>query len=1165
MPSDHEPPALHAQSLGWQLFESSPDCVKLLSCDGRVVSMNQNGLCAMEIDDVSRLLGAEWKSLWPPESHQKIASALALAAAGGTGHFQAFCPTARGAPRWWDVVVTQVTAPDGHTHHLLAVSRDMTATHQAERELHASEARFRSLVTATSAIVWNRAAAGGLVTEQPSWAAFTGQTAAQYLHEGWLEAVHPNDRAGTLRDWERAWTTGTVFQTRHRLRRADGHYRDMDVKGVPVVGDDGEVTEWIGVHVDVTAEIEASRERERLFKQVQAANQRMNDILRQTPAFICVMRGPEHIVELINERYLQLVGNRNLEGRPFREALPEVAGQGYFEMLDSVYQSGEPFFGFDMPVMLQRKPDMPLEKRFMDLVLAALRDADGRVTGLLAHGVDQTHRKIAEAAQHASHERLLLATEATELGLWSWTPETDAVTWENARPYAIFGVAPGDGPVSAARLLSDFLHPDDAAGFRQAISQAGVVGARFFFQGRIRRPDGVLRWVEFFGRAMAKRDDAPAELAGTVRDITARKEAEIALYDSRERFEKIVSQAATGVVQLDTTGCITFANARFAQMLGYPLSEVIGMNIVSVTAPDAVAATARAMQQLLSDGIGFVIDKHYLRRDGSLLPATSSVNALRDSRGEVQGMVAIVLDTTQSKLAEQELRASEERYRTVFEAMDQGFGIIDILLDDAGQPADYRFVQMNSMFEKHTGLRNATGRTVRELVPDLDPFWIHTYGQVALTGEAVRFESEAKAMQRWFDVYATRIGGPGSTRVALLFSDVTARRQSDERQRRLAADLEEADRRKTVFLATLAHELRNPLAPIRSGLGVLRMAGDNPATLARVREMMERQVGHMVHLIDDLLDIARISGGKLDLKKARTDLRTVLSSAMETSMPAIEAGHHQVAVNLPASALYAEVDHMRIAQVVANLLNNAAKYTPAGGRIALSMAAAGDCAVIEVADTGIGIAPEALDSVFDMFSQVGASLGQSQGGLGIGLSLVRRLVDMHGGSASVASAGAGQGSTFTVRLPLAGAGAGQGGEAVRTHGDAAGAGPRRVLVVDDNVDAAQTLCMLLELGGDSTRMAHGGREAIAVAADFKPALVFLDIGMPGMNGYDTARAMRAMPELADMMLVALTGWGTDSDRSLSEQAGFDRHLTKPVDMDAIERVLAEYDSKTAPG
>ena len=706
--------------------------------------------------------------------------------------------------------------------------------------------------------------------------------------------------------------------------------------------------------------------------------------------------------------------------------------------------------------------------------------------------------------------------------------------------------------------------PEASQAAVEAALDAARSGGTGHFSAACPTAKGTPKWWDVLVSRTADDQHQQSRLLAISRDVTEqrraddeRKRAELALHASRERFEKIVSQAATGVVQIDTAGRIVLANQKYCEMVGRSEAELLGMSVAEVTAPQSRAITQDALERLKAGANGVALDKYYLRKDGALLSATSSINALRGPNGEFEGLVAIVLDTTESKRVQEQLRASEERYRTLFNSVDQGFCIFEMLFDEAGKPADYRFLEMNPMFEQHTGLVDAVGRTAREMLPTLDDFWFETYGRVALTGEPARFENEAPAMGRWFDVYANRIGGADSRKVALLFSDVSARKRSEEELRRLADNLAEADRRKTEFLATLAHELRNPLAPIRNGLSVMRLGGDNPAAVGKVREMMERQVGHMVHLIDDLLDVARISGGKLELKRQRADLRTILASAVETSLPLIEAGQHALEVDLPDQPLLVDADGTRIAQVVANLLNNAAKYTPTRGRIRLSVERDANEAVIVVSDTGVGIAGDALAGVFDMFSQIGRTVDRSQGGLGIGLSLVRRLVEMHGGSVAAASGGANAGSVFTVRLPLAQLASTQAAPQLEVPAPGADGGAGlKVLVVDDNVDAAVTLSMILEASGHVTRVAHDGQQALALARAFRPRVVFLDIGMPGMSGYDTARAMRAMAELESSVLVALTGWGAESDRQRSSEAGFDRHLTKPVQLAVVEELLA---------
>ena len=387
--------------------------------------------------------------------------------------------------------------------------------------------------------------------------------------------------------------------------------------------------------------------------------------------------------------------------------------------------------------------------------------------------------------------------------------------------------------------------------------------------------------------------------------------------------------------------------------------------------------------------------------------------------------------------------------------------------------------------------------------------------------------------------------------------DITQSRLAEQSLRQLATDLGQADLRKSEFLATLAHELRNPLAPISSGLSLLKLGGDNAASVAKIRAMMERQVGQMVRLIDDLLDVARISGGKIHLKKAPVELKTIIASAVETSLPFIERGGHELVMALADGAMLLDADATRIAQVISNLLNNAAKYTPPGGRIEIAARRAGAKVLVAVTDNGLGIPAESLSSIFDMFSQVRHNLSRAQGGLGVGLSLVRRLVEMHGGAVSAASSGSGQGSRFTVSLPLAHSRAVMPPPiAAAVAGNDPSPGRQlRLLVADDNVDAADMLDAMLALQGHVTRVAHNGRDALAIARDFAPHVAFLDIGMPDMNGYQTAAALKKVAGLETIMLVALTGWGDERDRARAKQAGFDHHLTKPADLATIERLL----------
>ena len=384
----------------------------------------------------------------------------------------------------------------------------------------------------------------------------------------------------------------------------------------------------------------------------------------------------------------------------------------------------------------------------------------------------------------------------------------------------------------------------------------------------------------------------------------------------------------------------------------------------------------------------------------------------------------------------------------------------------------------------------------------------------------------------------------GASKVA---RDIAERKRNEEA-------LRTADRRKDEFLAVLAHELRNPLAPLASGLQVIRLAEGKPEAIARARTMMERQLAHLVRLVDDLLDVSRINRGKMELRRSRLLLTDVVNSAIETARPLIEAAGHIFSAALPPEPIYLDGDLTRLSQVFSNLLTNSAKYTDGGGQILLEATPGPDNVVVSVRDTGIGIPPEHIGSVFEMFSQVDRTIERSSGGLGIGLSLVQGLVRMHGGTVSAQSPGPGQGSTFTVTLPVVQP------TVAPVKSQAAlssSAQPRQhILVVDDNLDSATAMAMMLEFLGNEVRMAHDGLEAIKEAEQYRPDVVLMDVGMPRLNGYEATRRIRAEPWARDVFIIALTGWGQEDDRARSHEAGCDGHLVKPVNLPDLEDLLA---------
>jgi signal transduction histidine kinase/CheY-like chemotaxis protein len=411
--------------------------------------------------------------------------------------------------------------------------------------------------------------------------------------------------------------------------------------------------------------------------------------------------------------------------------------------------------------------------------------------------------------------------------------------------------------------------------------------------------------------------------------------------------------------------------------------------------------------------------------------------------------------------------------------------------------------------------------------------------------------------------FATAESGRRYTQADLaLAMDLAHRAEVAIENSRLYQALKEADRRKDEFLATLAHELRNPLAPIRNSLQILKMPRIDAGTLARTRDMMERQVDHVVRLVDDLLDVARVMRGKIELRKERVELASVVARAVETAQPLIEAQGQVLTINLPADSLAIDADPVRLAQVIGNLLTNAAKYTEANGRIELTAQRQGDHAALRVRDNGIGIAPDMLPHIFELFVQVDSGTTRSQGGLGIGLTLVKNLVEMHHGTVQAQSAGLGKGSEFVVRLPLWAQGDEEPDKEIRQPRRAAVLpSGHRLLVVDDNKDAAESLAMLLRLKGHEVQVAHSGPSALEMAKDYRPEMILLDIGMPGMDGYEVARRLRRQAGRDNVVLAALTGWGQQEDRRRSAEAGFDHHLVKPLEPHTLESLIADLKTR----
>lgn len=559
-----------------------------------------------------------------------------------------------------------------------------------------------------------------------------------------------------------------------------------------------------------------------------------------------------------------------------------------------------------------------------------------------------------------------------------------------------------------------------------------------------------------------------------------------------------------------------------------------------------------AIQKAVASKGPFELEHRVLRADGSRGWVLSRAIPVIDEQGGITEWFGTAIDLTARKTAEEALQRSYERLERVVQT--EAVGVMfwntetGVLLD-----ANAAFLKM--MGYERGDITDGQLTWEKLTPPECYELSRAEMQQFATTGRIGPYEKEylrKDGSRLWLLFSGNAVGNNEAVEFCV---DITGRKTAEEA-------LHNADRRKDEFLATLAHELRNPLAPLRNGLQIARLQGAYDSPIARTIDMMDRQVNMLAHLVDDLLDVSRITSGKIQLRGENVNLRAALAASAEASRSVVDAHRHRLLIRPCAEDMTVYGDFDRLTQVFSNLLSNAAKYTRDGGTIELQVGREGGEAVVTVTDSGIGIPAESLSNIFDMFSQVRTHQDYAAGGLGIGLSLVRPLVEMHGGSVSASSPGPNEGSTFTVRLPLVGrtekAVVAPGSADVQTNGKQV----RRVLIVDDNRDAANSLTEILKQWGHLVATAFNGEEGVAKAAIFQPDIALLDLGMPGMDGFEAATRIRALPGAVQMTLIALTGWGQEQDRERTRLAGFDRHLLKPIDFDALRILLAEKSDRS---
>jgi PAS domain S-box-containing protein len=904
------------------------------------------------------------------------------------------------------------------------------------------------------------------------------------------------------------------------LRWADSH---LDLRSA---------TQSVGAAPDIAPFQEAEeklRERER----------QLELIMNAVPELIFYVDAQSRYVS-VNNAFEVWFGVRRdaVIGRTVREFVGEDAWK-YIEPNHSRALAGE---------RVEYEDEVPYRQgtRWVRASYTPHRNTKGSVVGIVVLVSDITASKRADEHARASEQRYALALKATNEAVWDLNVTTGAVQWNDV--YAqMFGRT--EDTQESLQWWIDHIHPDDREHTVQSLRDALAGTAdSWICEYRFRRANG--GWAFLLDRAYIARDalGKPYRMVGAMQDLTERKLMEQALNTARQRFESLVRTSAQIVWTTNARGQVEEDSPTWREITGQTHEQIKGWGWLDALHPDDRERVRRDWQHhatttTLPLEIEYRIRNHHTDHWRWMLVRAVS---LMHPDGTVAEWVGMSTDITERKQAEELVRASEERLqmaleaaRTAAYAYDPTTGAITFsanAIDVLGTPPAH------------------DAEAIALMHPDDIERHKQILARVAAQGGAYRNRYRRRIAPgekyHWFDERGrAECDAAGHTvRLIGVVTDITAQVQAEEA-------LHEVDRRKDEFLATLAHELRNPLAPVRTAVQILKLKGPPVREVQWATDVIGRQTQVMARLIDDLMDVSRINRGKIELKRERIDLAVVIQSAVETSRPLIEEMKHQLIVNLPSEPVPLYCDATRLAQVLLNLLNNAAKYMERGGRIFLNAERQQGEVVISVKDTGIGIPPEKLPTLFEMFSQVETALSRSRGGLGIGLSLVHKLVAMHGGHVSAHSEGPGKGSEFIVRLPIASEPEHKSADGTKGTMNNESA-KLRILVVDDNEDATESLAMMLTILGHQAYQAYDGEAGIEAARENQPDVVLCDIGLPKRNGYEVCRSIRREPWGRNMVLVAVTGWGQDSDRKASKEAGFDYHLVKPVDSKELMKLLA---------
>ncbi len=1059
----------------------------------------------------------------------------------------------------------------------------------------AIDASFLALAELASDVVWIASADLRSSYQNRTWRQYTGSAGLDEC--GWLQSFHPVDLPAVLECWQQAVRKCEPVELSFRLRRSDGVYGSFRGRFAPLQAEDNQPVGYFAVCAEECAANPTGTAAQAIGTQEQQVQVRLLEkAFALVPSFIYVLDLATRGNLYGNKKAADYIGYLQEElpalGSGLLPALMHPDDQGRFDDYLTRFEQARDDDVLEFDYRVRHKDGTWRWLRSRDAVFS--RSPAGRPAAIIGVATDITERKNHEQAlrRNEDRHRALIAHASQTI----WIADPTGKVLESGAWLESFTGAKDPAPGNGDRWL-ELVHPDDREILRTAREQALRELKPLAVQFRVRRHDGEFGCLAVRGVPLFEPGGALREWVGTLQDITDQRRSAEALLTSERHLRRVLDSLFTFVGVLRPDGTLIETNKAPLDAAGITLDEVSGKPFWETywfNHSPQVQARLRAAIDAAGRGESsrFEIEVHMA---GTALTAIDFMLVpLRGETGGIQNLIASAVDISERSQADKALRKQNERLRLLWETA----GVL-LSTHNPGSMLQDLFERIS----KHLRIDTCLHYLVSEQ-PDTLRLQFSTGVPAEAVASLVRVNvgqavcgSVALSRQPFVASFIQHSDDPRvdlfkslglrafacnpllaeeqvlgtlsfGSRVRDVFDEdelefmetITNYVTVAYERMRLLNQHQERDRRKNEFIAMLAHELRNPLAPIRNAVQYLRLKGVTDPDVNWARDMIDRQVTNLVHLIDDLLEISRITRGKIQLRKEPVSLSSVLAHAVESVQPAINDKKHVLSLDLPADPLPVFGDPTRLEQIFVNLLANAAKYTDEGGFIDVIARRDADHALVRIRDNGIGIPVEMLSRIFEPFAQVDQSLDRSKGGLGIGLTLAKSLAEMHGGSVQATSAGTGQGSEFTLRLPLSEESARPAVPHPEPSSGADTGQPTRVLIVEDNPDAATGIGKLLSTCGYDVTVAHDGESGVSLATTFHPEIVLIDIGLPGMSGYEVVRRFRELPELEGTRLIAVSGFGQEADHARSRDAGFEHHFVKPVDFDALKAHLRRVHS-----